>query len=82
MSLWINYNRCIKTGNCYRDFPELFKEKDDSFPEVLNADPEGDAHDDATWARSNCPGYSVRLGEDDTEQVVPDQVMSKVREFI
>ena len=72
MSLWINHNRCVKTGFCYMDFPEIFKAKDDAFPEVIMPDPEGEMHEDAVWARIACPGYAVRLGDEDTEQVIPD----------
>jgi len=54
------------------DFPEIFKAKDDAFPEVIMPDPEGEMHEDAVWARIACPGYAVRLGDEDTEQVIPD----------
>ena len=65
MTLVINYDRCIKTGECYRVYPELFTTRGDGFPDVLNAEPDGEEYEDALDAVRSCPGYAVRIEDED-----------------
>jgi|TARA_B110000263_G_C15273604_1_gene494728 ferredoxin len=64
MTLIINYDRCIKTGECYRVYPEMFKARPDGFPDVLNSEPQGEDYEDALDAVRSCPGYAVRLEDE------------------
>ena len=55
MTLVINYDRCIKTGECYRVYPELFTTRGDGFPDVLNAEPDGEEYEAVSYTHLTLP---------------------------
>ena len=52
-----------RRGECYSNYPELFRTRDDGFPEVIVERPEGDQAEDALDAVRGCPGNAIKLEE-------------------
>jgi ferredoxin len=60
----INYQSCLKTGQCYYLHGEAFRQKDDDFPEATEQQfPEAmrEALEDAA---DLCPTQSIKIVED------------------
>ena len=62
MRVCVDLDKCIKSGECYYNHPELFRMGDDGYPVVLMAevtDAAGMRH--AQEAAEVCPAVAIRL---------------------
>ena len=61
MTLEIDDKTCIRTGQCYYLYPELFEKGDDDYPTVIVPEPTGEALDTAEEMALLCPSRSIHL---------------------
>lgn len=68
MKLTIDLAVCTKSGECYYNHPELFRDGPDHYPELLRADAPNELESAARSAVEVCPSQAIRLIDDDTAQ--------------
>ncbi|WP_414935778.1 ferredoxin [Amycolatopsis sp. cmx-11-51] len=62
MKIIADTGRCVGAGQCVLTDPDLFDQsEDDGTVIVLNAEPEGDAQENARTAVHICPGQALSL---------------------
>ncbi len=61
MPLTVDRRRCLKSGQCTYNYPALFREGPDGYPEVLVTEPGPDQRGDAEEAVDLCPASAIEL---------------------
>lgn len=59
MKLRIDRTKCLRTGMCHYQHPDLFAEGEDGYPVVLVDEVESDRRDDAEDAIISCPTGAI-----------------------
>lgn len=63
MALTVDRRRCLKSGQCTYNYPALFREGQDGYPEVLISEPDPDQRGEAEEAVDLCPASAIKLLE-------------------
>jgi ferredoxin len=61
MKVKIDYEKCLKSGECYYNHPELFKMGDEGFPVVLVDEVDDAMQRHAREAMEVCPAVAITL---------------------
>jgi ferredoxin len=59
----IDYESCMRTGQCYRRYARAFRARDDDFPEGTVPEFGEDLRDEVEAAATNCPSASITVVE-------------------
>ncbi len=59
----INYQTCLKTGQCYYLHAEAFRQKDDDFPEATKNEFPDEVREALEDAADLCPTQSIKIVE-------------------
>ncbi len=61
----VNYETCLKTGQCYYLHPEIFRARDDDFPESVAPTFGEELREAMEDAAELCPTSSLLVANDD-----------------
>jgi ferredoxin len=59
----IDYETCMRTGQCYLRYPDAFRARDDDFPEGTAPEFGEDLREQVEAAATNCPSASISVVE-------------------
>lgn len=64
MRVTANKQTCAVGSLCVYRAPTVFDQDEDGLVEVLNPEPDPQAHDDVRWAARSCPTRSITVIDD------------------
>lgn len=59
----IDYDSCMRTGQCYLRYARAFRVRDDDLPEGTASEFDEDLRDEIEAAATNCPSGSITVVE-------------------
>jgi ferredoxin len=61
MKVKVDFEKCLKSGECYYNHPELFRMGDEGFPIVLVDELDDNMQRHAAQAKEVCPAVAISL---------------------